>query len=387
MDFALSPEQRAMQDAVREWARRELEPGAGARDRDGVFPGELYRKCNRDLGVAAIPFPERYGGMGLGMLDMSLAIEELARVDQSFAVTLLVSVALGKMLQTFGSEPQRERFLPGIAAGTAVAAGAGTEPHAGSWTAGFTTRAERRDGQWIINGEKAFITNCGADLTSVVGICAVTSPPGEPAPRMTMFLVPAGTPGMEIGAAYDKLGWRSSDTHPIHLAGVRLGDDAVLGAVGQGRHILHKGYHNGRILISALAVGLAQGCLDHAVAYAKEREAFGRRIGGFQLVQKMVADIAVRVETARLIARKAAWAHDAGAPDDYTMSIAKYYCAEIASECADLAIQVHGGYGFMNECAPSRYWRDTRIVRIGDGTSQIQVLLIAKALGLDVDFA
>jgi len=167
---------------------------------------------------------------------------------------------------------------------------------------------------------------------------------------------------------------------------VRLGDDALLGTLGQGRYILHKGYHNGRILISALAVGLAQGCLDHAIAYAKEREAFGRRIGGFQLVQKMVADIAVKVETARLIARKAAWAYDSGTPDDYTMSISKYYCAEIASECADLAIQVHGGSGFMNESPPSRYWRDTRIVRIGDGTSQIQVLLIAKALGLDVDF-
>ncbi len=386
MDFGLSGERRAMQESVRAWAARELAPRAYELDRDGTFPAELYRQCNRELGVASIPFPERYGGMGLGMLDMSLVIEELARVDQSFALTLMVSVALGKMLETFGSETQKERFLPGIAAGTAIAAGAGTEPQAGSWTAGFRTRAERRDGQWVINGEKAFITNCGTDLTSVVGVCAVTSPPDDPAPHMTMFLVPRGTPGMEIGASYDKLGWRSSDTHPIHFDDLRLGDDAVLGTVGQGRYILHKGYHNGRILIAALAVGLAQGCLDHAVGYAKEREAFGRRIGGFQLVQKMVADIAVKVETARLIARKAVWTYDSGAPDDYTMSIAKYYCAEAASECADLAIQVHGGYGFMNECPPSRYWRDTRIVRIGDGTSQIQVLLIAKALGLDVDF-
>jgi alkylation response protein AidB-like acyl-CoA dehydrogenase len=386
MNFDLTPEQRAIRESVREWAQRELAPRAYELDRDGAFPAELYQKCNRDLSVASIPFPERYGGMGLGMLDMSLVIEELARVDQSFALTLMVSVALGKMLETFGSEPQKERFLPGIAAGTAIAAGAGTEPQAGSWTAGFKTRAERRDGQWVINGEKAFITNCGTDLTSVIGVCAVTSPVDEPTAHMTMFLVPRGTPGMEIGASYDKLGWRSSDTHPIYFDNLRVGDDALLGTLGQGRYILHKGYHNGRILISALAVGLAQGCLDHTVAYAKEREAFGRRIGGFQLVQKMVADIAVKVETARLIARKAAWSYDSGTPDDYTMSISKYYCAEIASECADLAIQVHGGSGFMNECAPSRYWRDTRIVRIGDGTSQIQVLLIAKALGLDVDF-
>lgn len=386
MDFGLSAERRAIQASVREWAARELAPRAYDLDRDARFPAELYQKCNRDLGVASIPFPDRYGGMGLGMLDMAIVIEELARVDQSFALTLMVSVAAGKMVDAFGTEPQKERFLPGIAAGTAIAAGAGTEPQAGSWTAGFKTRAERQGGEWVITGEKAFITNCGTDITSLVAVCAVTSAPGAPTHQMTMFLVPRGTPGMEVGASYDKLGWRSSDTHPIYFDNVRLGDDARLGTLGQGRYILHKGYHNGRILISALAVGLAQGCLDHAVAYAKEREAFGRRIGGFQLVQKMVADIAVKVETARLIARKAAWAYDSGTPDDYTMSISKYYCAEIASECADLAIQVHGGYGFMNESPPSRYWRDTRIVRIGDGTSQIQVLLIAKALGLDVDF-
>jgi len=386
MDFGLSGERRAMQASVREWAQRELAPRAYELDRAGAFPAELYQKCNRDLGVAAIPFPERYGGMGLGMLDMAIVIEELARFDQSFALTLMVSVALGKMLDTFGTEPQKERFLPGIAAGTALGAGAGTEPQAGAWTAGFKTRAERHGAEWVINGEKAFITNCGTDITSCVAVCAVTSEPGAPTPHMTMFLVPRGTPGMEIGASYDKLGWRSSDTHPIYFDNLRVGNDALLGTVGQGRHILHKGYHNGRILISALAVGLAQGCLDQAVGYAKEREAFGRRIGGFQLVQKTVADIAVKAETARLIARKAAWSYDTGTLDEYTMSISKYYGAEAASECADLAIQVHGGYGFMNECPPSRYWRDTRIVRIGDGTSQIQVLLIAKALGLDVDF-
>ncbi len=386
MDFAPSAKQQALQEAVRAWAERELAPRAYGLDKEAEFPTELYLKCNRDLGVASIPFQEKYGGMGLGMLEMSLVVEELARCDQSFAVTLMVSVGVGKMLETFGTEEQKERFLPPVVAGKALCSGAGTEPQAGSWTAGFKTHAVRTGDDWVINGEKAFITNCGTAITNLVAVCAITSAPGDPKTQMTMFAVPSRTPGMNLGKPYDKLGWRSSDTHPIYLDNCRVANDAIIGRIGQGRYILHRAYKNGRALISALAVGLAQGCLDHAVRYAKERQAFGRSIGGLQLVQKMVADIAVKVETARLIARKAAWSYDTGNPDELAMHISKYYCAEIASECADLAIQIHGGYGFMNDCPPSRYWRDTRIVRIGDGTSQIQTLLIAKMLGLDVDF-
>lgn len=386
MIFELSKEQQELQHTVREWAQAELAPRAYELDQAAVFPTELYHKMNSDIGVCAIPFKEEHGGLGLGVLEMSLAIEELARADQTFALSVMVAVATGLTLQQFGSDLQKQKYLPDIVAGKTIGSIAGTEPQAGSWTAGFTTRAKPSNGQWSISGEKAFITNSGADITSYNLVCAVTSPPEEERTKMTLFLVPAGTPGVEIGKSYDKLGWRSSDTHPIFLDGAIVGDDAIVGKEGDGRYIVHKTYQSARCFLSACALGLSQACLDHSIAYAKDREAFGKTLGGMQMIQKMIADMAVKVETSRLMARQAAMKADQGTASIKELAMAKYYCCETSSEVADLAVQVHGGWGYMNDCPVSRYLRDTRITRIGDGSSQIQTMIIAKELGLDVTF-
>jgi short/branched chain acyl-CoA dehydrogenase len=387
MNFELTKDQKTLQATVREWAQAELAPRAYELDQAAVFPSELYLKMNREIGVASIPFREEHGGLGLGILDMSLAIEELARADQTFALSTMVAVATGLTLQQFGSALHQEKYLPGIVAGTAIGSIAGTEPQAGSWTAGFKTRAHRVDqNQWSISGEKAYITNSGADITSYNLVCAVTSAADAEKTSMTLFLVPAGTPGVEIGKSYDKLGWRSSDTHPIYMDGAVVGDDMIVGKEGDGRYIVHKTYQSARCFLSACALGLSQACLDHSIAYAKDRQAFGRTLGGLQLIQKMIADMAVKVETSRLLARQAAVKADLGTASILELAMAKYYCCETSSEVADLAVQVHGGWGFMNDCPVSRYLRDTRITRIGDGSSQIQSMLIAKELGLDVTF-
>lgn len=386
MTFELTQDQKQLQATVREWAQAELAPKAYELDKAAVFPTELYKKMNEDIGVCAIPFKEEHGGLGLGILDMSLAIEELARADQTFALSTMVAVATGLTLQTFGTPFQQDKYLRDIVAGKAIGSIAGTEPQAGSWTAGFTTRAAKKGDKWSISGEKAFITNSGADITSYNLVCAVTSEPGAEKSKMTLFLVPAGTPGVEIGKSYDKLGWKSSDTHPIYLDGAEVGDDMIVGNEGDGRYIVHKTYQSARCFLSACALGLSQACLDHSVEYAKERQAFGRSLGGLQLIQKMIADIAVKVETSRLLARQAATKADQGTASIKELAMAKYYCCETSSECADLALQVHGGYGYMDDCPISRYLRDTRITRIGDGSSQIQSMIIAKELGLDVTF-
>ncbi|MEZ5507594.1 MAG: acyl-CoA dehydrogenase family protein [Gammaproteobacteria bacterium] len=387
MSFELTQDQKNLQNTVREWAQAEVAPIAYELDQKAEFPSELYLKMNREIGLSSIPFKEEHGGLGLGILDMSLAIEELARVDQTLALTTMVAVATGLTLQTFGSQMQKEKYLPDIVAGRAIGSIAGTEPQAGSWTAGFTTRAQKVDnGNWSISGEKAFITNSGADITSYNLVCAVTSPKDAEKTSMTLFLVPAGTPGVTIGKSYDKLGWRSSDTHPIYLDGAQVPDEFIVGKEGDGRYIVHKTYQSARCFLSACALGLSQACLDHSIAYAKDRQAFGRTLGGLQLIQKMVADMAVKVETSRLLARQAAVKADQGTASILELAMAKYYCCEMSSEVADLALQVHGGWGYMNDCPVSRYLRDTRITRIGDGSSQIQSLIIAKELGLDVTF-
>jgi short/branched chain acyl-CoA dehydrogenase len=381
MDFTLKSEQTAIQEAVSNWASRELEPGAAQRDKQACFDPAMYLQCARDLAITRLPFALDHGGLGTGMLETSLAIEEIARHDQSLAVTLMVSMAAGLMLAEHGSADQIASYLPDLVAGTAIGAVAGTEPQAGSWTAGYRTRARAVSEGWQLDGEKAFITNAGTPITSVVLVCALTGE-ADTGSQMTMFAVPSDAQGMQYGAPYDKLGWRSSETRPIFLDGVRLPGDAVVGVIGHGRHLVHSAFKVGRILISAMAVGMAQACLDHALRYARERMAFDQPIGKMQLVQKAVADIAVRVETSRLMVRRAAWMRDAGKLDDGFLSMTKYHCTEIASECADMAIQVHGGLGYLNECPPARHWRDGRVLRIGDGTSEVQIGLIARSLGL-----
>ena len=386
MDFLLSDEQRRFQESIAEFARNEIAPVAEQMDREAKFPTKLFQRVG-EMGVQAIPFDPKWGGLGLGVMDAVLALEEIARADQSLAVSTMVSMATGLTLMRFGTEEQKQRFLPDIVAGRKICAIAGTEPQAGSDTAGFLTNARRRaDGGWLLNGEKAFITNSGTDITSFALVLAVTSPPGAERKSYTLFCIPAGTKGFGVGAGYHKMGWRSSDTHPLHFSDCALADSDVVGEVDKGRILLHRGYQQARIFLATCSLGLAQASLDHAVAYAKERKAFGGTLGSLQLIQDMVARISVKVDAARMLVYRAAWQIDNGTPDAKALATAKYFATEIGTECANLAMQVHGGWGFMDDCPVSRYYRDNRVCTIGDGASQIQLLLIARELGLDVTF-
>lgn len=386
MDFLLDEQQLQLQAMVEDFCRREVAPGAEQRDREAVFPTGLYLRL-ASLGIPAIPHHPDYGGLGLGTLDMVIALEQIARVDQSLAVTTMVSAASGLTFARFASEQLKRKWLPEVVAGTKICSLAGTEPQAGSDTAGSTTRARPLpDGGWSISGEKAFITNPGTDISSFTMVMAVTSPPDADRKSFSLFHVPTGTPGYVIGPSYRKMGWRSSDTRPLHFDDCRVGPESVIGVPGQGRLVTHKGFQQARVFLGATSLGLAQGSLDHALAYAKERRAFGATIGRLQLVQEMVAKMAVKVEAARMLVYRAAWLSDHGKATLKDLAMAKYYATEIGSECADLAVQVHGGWGFMDDCPPSRYLRDNRVCTIGDGSSQIQMLLIARELGLDVAF-
>ncbi len=386
MDFDLSQQQLDFQASIREFAQSEIAPRAEQLDREGVFPTDLFQKLG-ELGVMSIPFDKEYGGMGLGVLDAVLAIEEIARADQSLAVSLMVSVATGLTVQRFGTEEQKRKWLPDIVSGQRICSIAGTEPGAGSDTAGFTTRARRLDdGGWSLTGEKAYITNPGTDISSFTLILAVSSPKDAETRKYTLFLTPNDTPGYTRGEKYKKMGWRSSDTRPLYLDDCKLPAGAVVGEVDGGRWVLHKGYQAARLFLSTCSLGLAQASLDHALAYAKERQAFGGSLGKLQLIQEMIANMAVKVDCARLLTYRAAWQVDAGKPDLKALSMAKLYATEIGSEVANMAIQVHGGWGFMDDCPVSRYLRDNRVCTIGDGSSQIQTLLIARECGLDVTF-
>jgi len=386
MNFLLTDDQKKLQASVEEFARERVAPVAERLDREAVFPTALFHEL-AGLGITAIPFGEEWGGLGLGTFEMALALEQIARADQSLAVSTMVSVATGLTLARFGTDAQKQQFLPDIVAGKKICAIAGTEPNAGSDTAGFTTRGRPENGVWRVNGEKAYITNAGTDISSFALVLVVTSPPDAPKKSHTLFLIPNGTPGYKPGEKYRKMGWRSSDTRPLYFDDCGLGDENVVGEPHKGRLLLHKGYQQARVFLATCSLGLAQASLDLAVGYAKERRAFGASIGKLQLVQKMCADMAVKVETARMVVYKAAWLSDQGLASGKDLAIAKYYATEIGSECANLAVQVHGGWGFMDDCPASRYVRDNRVCTIGDGSSQIQTLLIARELGLDVSFA
>lgn len=386
MDFLLSSEQKQLKEMVADFCAGEVAPGAEERDRRAEFPTELFLKL-ASLGIPGIPHEPRYGGLGLGTFEMVLALEEIACVDQSLAVTTMVNAASSLTFARFASERLKADWLPDVVAGKKICSLAGTEPQAGSDTAASKTRARRRDdGSWSIDGEKAYITNPGTSISSFTMVMAVTSPPDAAKKSFTLFHVPTGTPGYEIGAPYRKMGWRSSDTHPLYFNDCRVSDDAIIGEAGKGRLITHKGFQQARIFLGATSLGLAQGSLDHALAYAKERPAFGATIGRLQLVQEMIATMAVKIEAARMLVYRAAWLSDQGQATLKDLAMAKYYATEIGTECANLAVQVHGGWGFMDDCPPSRYLRDNRICTIGDGSSQIQMLLIARELGLDVAF-
>jgi len=386
MNFDLSADQQQLQSRVRDFAQAEVAPVAEKLDREGVFPADLFKQVG-DLGVMSIPFAEKHGGMGLGVFEAVLALEEIARADQSLAVSAMVSMATGLTLARFGSQQLIDQWLPEIVTGQKMCAIAGTEPQAGSDTAGFKTRARMvGNDRWVINGEKAYITNAGTELSIFTLLLTVSSPPDAAKKQFTLFLVPNDAKGYDRGEKYRKLGWHSSDTRPLYFNDCEVSADNVVGEAHKGRYLLHKGYQAARLFLAACSLGLAQASLDHSLKYAQERQAFGGSLGRLQLIQEMIADMALEVDTARLVTYRAAWGVDQGRDNLKELSMAKYLATEAGTKCADKAIQVHGGWGFMDDCPVSRYYRDNRVCTIGDGSSQIQKLLIARACGLEVNF-
>jgi alkylation response protein AidB-like acyl-CoA dehydrogenase len=382
VDFDLSPEQEEFRTTVRSFAEETIRPRAEEMDREGKLPMDIVQRMG-ELGLFGLPFPEEYGGQGADFLTLSLAIEELARVDSSIAITLEAAVGLGaNPIYTFGTDEQKKEWLVPMARGEILGAFGLTEPGGGSDAQATETTAKLEDGRWVVNGSKAFITNSGTEMSKVVTITATTGRRADGKREISAIIVPTDTPGFEVGSSYRKVGWRASDTHEISFNDCRVPEENLLGERGRGfaefLHILDEG----RIAIAALAVGLAQGALEESVRYAKERTAFGRPIGAFQGLQFKIADMKVRVETARLATYKAAWLRDRGRPYKAAASLAKLHASEIAVTCAREALQVHGGYGFTEEFPVARYYRDSKVLEIGEGTNEIQRILIARDLGL-----
>jgi butyryl-CoA dehydrogenase len=377
----LTEEHEALRAMVREFAAAEIEPHAEAWDRDHTFPVETVLKMG-ELGLFGIPFPEEYGGGGGDLTGLCVAIEELARVDQSMAITLEAGVGLGaNPIAKFGTEDQKERWLPDLCAGRALGGFGLTEPDAGSDAGGTKTRArlDEGSGEWVIDGEKAFITNSGTPITSIVTVTALTG-----AGEISTIVVPAGTPGLEVQPAYRKMGWHASDTHGLTFVECRVPEDHLLGERGRGFAQFLEILDEGRVAIAALAVGVIQRCVDDSVAYANERHTFGRPIGSNQAVAFRCADMEVQLAAARRLVYHAAWLHDRGRPFKREAAVAKLFATEAAIEATRSATQVFGGYGFMDETPVSRHYRDSKILEIGEGTSEVQRLVISRELGLRV---
>ncbi len=382
MDFTLNEEQTAIRDTCREFAEQEIKPLAEEMDATGKFPYELIRKMG-ELGLLGLPFSEEYGGAGADFLSYCLAIEEISRGDVSVGITMEAHTSLGASpFYLFGSQEQKERFLPPLATGEKLWAFGLTEPEAGSDSGGTQTRATLQDGQWHINGSKAFITNAGTDMTAGVTITAVTGRMPDGHKEITNIIVPKDTPGYIIGKAYKKMGWKASDTRPLAFEECAVPAENILGRRGDGFKQFMEILDAGRIAIAALSVGLAQACLDEASKYAKERKQFGQPISTFQAIRFKLADMATEIELARLMYYKAAWLHMQNKPYTREASMAKLFASETAKRAADQAVQIHGGYGFMDEYPVSRYWRSVKVNEIGEGTSEVQRMLIAKTLGL-----
>jgi len=389
--FEMSVEQEAFRKVVREFAEAEIAPFAERWDRDHTFPVDTVLAMGR-LGLFGLPFPEAYGGSGADFTTLCIAIEELGRVDSSMAITLEAGVGLGaNPIYQFGDEQQRQRWLPDLCAGVALGAFGLTEPDGGS-DAGSTRTAAKLDedgGEWVLDGRKEFITNSGTPITSIITVTARTGPRlsgGERDNReISAIVVPAGTPGLTVEPAYRKLGWHASDTHPLSFAGCRVPANHLLGERGAGFPNFLAILDEGRIAIAALAVGLARACLEQATAYAKERHAFGGPIGRNQAVAFKCADLAVAVENARLLTYKAAWLKDMGRPFKQAAAMAKLYATEAAVTATREATQIFGGYGFMDETPVTRFYRDAKVLEIGEGTSEIQRLVISRQLGLPVE--
>ncbi|HSK26949.1 MAG TPA: acyl-CoA dehydrogenase family protein [Jiangellales bacterium] len=388
MTFELTAEHEAFRKVVRDFAEAEIAPHAHRWDREHHFPVDVVRQMG-DLGLFGIVAPEEYGGAGGDFTSLCVAIEELGRVDQSMGITLSAGVGLGiNPILTFGTEEQKQRWLPDLVAGHALAGFGLTEPEAGSDAGATRTRARLEDGHWVVDGAKAFITNSGTDITTVVTVTARTGQAADGRPEISAIMIPSGTPGFTVEPAYDKLGWHASDTHGLSFESCRVPEDHLLGQRGDGFKQFLATLDDGRIAISALAVGLAQACLEQSRAYALERRAFGTPIGAKQGVAFQIADLQVMVEAARLLTYKAAWLKDEGRTHDEVKraaAVAKVYSTEAAMSATRIATQVFGGYGFMEEYPVARFYRDAKILEVGEGTSEIQRIVIARSLGLPVE--
>ena len=381
MDFSLNEEQLAIRATCREFAEQEIRPRAEEMDHTGAFPYDLIKQMG-ELGLLGLPFPEEYGGAGADFLSYCLAIEEISRGDVSVGITMEAHTSLGTSpFYLFGSESQKQQYLPSLTSGQQLWAFGLTEPEAGSDSAGTSTRAILRDEHWHINGAKAFITNAGTEITGGVTITAVTGTQPDGRKEITNIIVPKGTPGYHIGNPYKKMGWKASDTRPLTFEDCAVPAANILGQPGDGFKQFMQILDAGRIAIAALSVGLAQACLDEALTYAKTRKQFGQPISNFQAIQFKLADMETEIELARLMYYKAAWLHMQGQPYRREASMAKLFASETAKRAADQAVQIHGGYGFMDEYPVSRYWRSVKINEIGEGTSEVQRILIAKTLG------
>jgi len=380
-DYPLDDEHEALRSTVEEFAREAVAPRAAAMDEDGAFPYDIVDSMAK-MGLFGLPFPEQYGGMGGDFFALCLAIEELARVDSSVAITLEAAVSLGAMpIFRFGTDEQRAEWLPRLASGEHLGAFGLTEPGGGTDAGATRTRATLQDGEWVIDGTKAFITNAGTDITSLVTVTAVTGESGG-RKEISSLIVPVPSDGLSVAPKYSKVGWHASDTREVSLDGVRVPEQNLLGERGRGYANFLSILDEGRIAIAALAVGLAQGCVDESVKYAKQRTAFGAPIGNFQAIQFKIADMAMRAHTARLAYYDAAARMAAGRPFKTQAAMAKLHASEVAVTNAREATQIHGGYGFMNETPVARFWRDAKILEIGEGTSEVQRMLIARELGL-----
>ncbi len=381
MDFTLNEEQLAIRDTCRAFAEQEIKPVAEEMDRSGAFPYAIIRKMG-ELGLLGLPFPEEYSGAGADFLSYCIAIEEISRGDTSVGITMEAHTSLGATpFYLFGSEEQKQRFLPPLASGQRLWAFGLTESEAGSDSGGTQTRAVLRDGYWHINGSKAVITNAGTDMTAGVTLTAVTGLQPDGRKEITNIIVPQNTPGYSIGSPYKKMGWKASDTRPLTFEDCTVPAEDILSKRGDGFKQFMYILDAGRIAIAALSVGLAQACLDEALSYAKERKQFGRHLSKFQAIQFKLADMDTEIELARLMYYKAAWLHMQGKPFSREASMAKLFASETAKRAADQAVQIHGGYGFMDEYPVSRYWRNVKVNEIGEGTSEVQRMVIAKHLG------
>ncbi|MEU5944194.1 acyl-CoA dehydrogenase family protein [Micromonospora sp. NPDC047465] len=384
MDFRLTEEQEALRESVREFAREVVAPVIAEHYEKHTFPYEVIRQMGK-MGLFGLPFGEEHGGMGGDYFALCLALEELARVDSSVAITLEAAVSLGAMpIYRFGTEEQKAQWLPKLLSGEALAGFGLTEPGFGSDAGGTQTRAvlDEATGEWVINGSKAFITNSGTDITALVTVTAVTGIRPDGAKELSTIIVPSGTPGFSVAPGYSKVGWTASDTHELTFDDCRVPAANLLGERGRGFAQFLRILDEGRIAIAALAVGLAQGCVDESIRYAKERQAFGQPIGNYQAIQFKIADMEMKAHTARLAYYDAAARMLAGEPFKRQAAIAKLHASTVAVDNAREATQIHGGYGFMNEYPVARFWRDSKILEIGEGTSEVQRMIIARDLGM-----